>query len=62
MAKISISEPGLKAPPHVVKQLREEVAQLLGRGPTTFPGAQPVSFARRHIEELMRQEYVLSIP
>ena len=55
-AKFDIAAPGLKAPPHVAKQFREEVASLLDRKSVNFPGAQPVSFARRHIEELTKQE------
>ena len=42
---------GLKA------QFRREVADLLGRSASNFPGAQPVSFAARHIAELRRQDY-----
>jgi mRNA guanylyltransferase len=55
-AKFDIKAPGIKAEPHLAKQFREEVAALLGRKQTNFPGAQPVSFARRHIEELTKQE------
>jgi mRNA guanylyltransferase len=54
--KISISAPGQKAQGHLARQFRGEVAALLGRNSLTFPGAQPVSFARRHIEELAKQE------
>jgi mRNA guanylyltransferase len=38
-------------------QFRREVADLLGRSASNFPGAQPVSFAARHIAELRRQDY-----
>ncbi|KAM7185373.1 mRNA capping enzyme alpha subunit-like protein [Rhypophila sp. PSN 637] len=52
-----IAAPGIKAEPPLARKLRQEVATLLGRNQTTFPGAQPVSFSRRHIEELMREDY-----
>lgn len=54
-----IAAPGIKAPPDLAAKMRLEVARLLDRKNTGFPGAQPVSFARRHLEELTRQEYVL---
>ena len=54
--KFSITEPGIKAEPHLTHEFREEVAALLDRKSLSFPGAQPVSFARRHIEELTKQE------
>jgi len=54
----SIQEPGTKAEGNLLHTLRGEVAQLLGRKNHGFPGAQPVSFARKHLEELKKQEYV----
>lgn len=38
---------------------REAVADLLGRNQLHFPGAQPVSFARHHIDELRRRDYFM---
>ncbi|KAF2875305.1 mRNA-capping enzyme subunit alpha [Massariosphaeria phaeospora] len=50
----------LIANPHLLEELRHEVAELLERGNNTrFPGAQPVSFAREHISELQRNEYFM---
>ena len=51
--------PGNKAEGELLQTLRREVANLLGRDKITFPGAQPVSFARRHIEELLKEDYFL---
>jgi mRNA guanylyltransferase len=56
----SIAEPGVKAEGQLLYAMRKEVAELLGRHQTSFPGAQPVSFARQHLEELTKQEYVSS--
>lgn len=53
----SIEEPGIKAEGQLIHAMRREVAELLGRQQTSFPGAQPVSFARQHLDELTRQEY-----
>lgn len=49
--------PGTKAPYDLAQQLRYEVSQLLERTSIHFPGAQPVSFAARHIEELQQRDY-----
>ena len=49
--------PGVKANDALTRQFRYEVAQLLGRSQVTFPGAQPVSFSNRHIEELKERDY-----
>ncbi|KFY31309.1 hypothetical protein V494_07972, partial [Pseudogymnoascus sp. VKM F-4513 (FW-928)] len=54
---IDISAPGVKMSEEDVRPLREEVARLLGRSQKGFPGAQPVSFSRKHIGELMKQDY-----
>lgn len=54
----SIAEPGIKVPREVLNELRAEVADLLGRQQRSFPGAQPVSFARKHLEhDLHEREY-----
>ncbi|KAI9894765.1 MAG: Dcp1p-Dcp2p decapping enzyme complex alpha subunit [Vezdaea aestivalis] len=49
--------PGVKADEHMTRSFREEVAKLLNRQQKTFPGAQPVSFALRHILELQKEDY-----
>ena len=49
--------PGVKADAHLAHQFRYEVAQLLDRNQITFPGAQPVSFSNRHLEELKQRDY-----
>lgn len=49
--------PGMKAQGHMAEEFRREVANLLSRRQTSFPGAQPVSFAARHMLELQKQDY-----
>lgn len=56
MVKIDIAAPGIKAEGALLQGFRKEVADLLMRKNLAFPGAQPVSFARKHIEELTKQE------
>ncbi|KAK8212397.1 mRNA capping enzyme, guanylyltransferase subunit [Phyllosticta capitalensis] len=51
--------PGVKASKELADGFRREVAQLLGRRSLSFPGAQPVSFARKHLAELMTRDYYL---
>ncbi|KAF2763394.1 mRNA-capping enzyme subunit alpha [Pseudovirgaria hyperparasitica] len=51
--------PGLQPPQEIVYHLRELIANVLGRGPTSFPGAQPVSFARAHLQELRKENYFM---
>ena len=48
---------GVDAGEELKTQFRREVAELLGRQSPSFPGAQPVSFAAKHITELRRQDY-----
>jgi mRNA guanylyltransferase len=43
-------------PEYQLNGFREEVSNLLGRRDTKFPGAQPVSFARHHFQELESRE------
>lgn len=50
--------PGIKAGPDLARFFQNEVATLLNRSNTNFPGAQPVSFGRNHIQELCNEEYV----
>lgn len=49
--------PGTKAPAELAQPFRYEVSNLLGRKSTAFPGAQPVSFAAKHLLELQKQDY-----
>ncbi|KAH8594997.1 mRNA capping enzyme, catalytic domain-containing protein [Bisporella sp. PMI_857] len=55
----SIEAPGFKATGIILQTLREEVARLLGRKSVMFPGAQPVSFARKHLKALTEKDYYL---
>lgn len=49
--------PGVQAQPDLAHKFRYEVAQLLDRKQISFPGAQPVSFSNRHLEELKQRDY-----
>ncbi|KAF2400575.1 mRNA capping enzyme, alpha subunit [Trichodelitschia bisporula] len=51
--------PGVKAEERLARDFRREVANLLNRNNVGFPGAQPVSFARHHLDELCRRDYFL---
>lgn len=51
-----IDNPGIRAEGPLLHGLRREVAHLLGRSQLGFPGAQPVSFAQRHLHDLMEKE------
>jgi mRNA guanylyltransferase len=53
-----IDAPGIRIEGDLLYSMRNEVAELLKRRNTNFPGAQPVSFARRHLAELTKTEWV----
>ncbi|KAI9723497.1 MAG: Dcp1p-Dcp2p decapping enzyme complex alpha subunit [Chrysothrix sp. TS-e1954] len=46
-----------KAEPHIHRLVSSDVAGHLARGSTNFPGAQPVSFSRKHLQALRQQDY-----
>jgi len=49
---------GRRAEGNLAQNFRREIAHLLQRGGNlNFPGAQPVSFARKHLEELKKRDY-----
>ena len=51
--------PGEEVEPHIAQERRREVKELLGRSVMNFPGAQPVSFARQHLQELNTRNYYI---
>lgn len=51
--------PGFLIPSEDARPLKDQVAYLLERDRTTFPGAQPVSFGREHLAELQQHEYFM---
>ena len=56
---IQLDQIGAKIQGDDLKFERDNVADLLGRTSTNFPGAQPVSFARHHLHELETVDYFL---
>ncbi|KAK5127913.1 hypothetical protein LTR85_005030 [Meristemomyces frigidus] len=58
-SSIDLSHVGNKISGEDLRLQRDTVADLLRRPTTNFPGAQPVSFARHHIEELQKRDYYL---
>lgn len=51
-----LDAPGIRAEGNVLHSMRREIANQLRRQQLGFPGAQPVSFTRKHIDELRKQE------
>ena len=51
-----LDAPGIRADGAVLQSMRREIANQLRRQQLGFPGAQPVSFTRKHMEELRKQE------
>lgn len=58
-SSIDLSHMGTKLHGDDLRMQRDTVADLLQRQTTSFPGAQPVSFARHHIEELQKRDYYM---
>lgn len=58
----NIAEVGILAEPGLAHDFRQEVASVLERNSLSFPGAQPVSFARKHLQELQQRECVQEAP
>jgi len=56
---VNLSEIGTKITGDDVQFQRECVADLLNRQNINFPGAQPVSFARHHLQELQSVDYFI---
>lgn len=56
---IDLAQIGTKIGEPDLRFERDNVADLLDRRNTSFPGAQPVSFARHHLDELQNVDYFL---
>jgi len=56
---IKLSDVGNLVDNRDAELLRERVADLLGRNVKSFPGAQPVSFSKKHFRDLQEQDYYL---
>lgn len=57
---LQLSEVGDLIPHNEVRSIQMRVSDLLQRRSLNFPGAQPVSFARKHLQELQCTEYARS--
>lgn len=51
--------PGIQAPPEGAREIMVEVMRLLQRPTFKFPGAQPVSFSRENIQDLLREDFLV---
>lgn len=58
-SSVALEDVGQKIPLEDMQFHRGTIADLLGRQQLSFPGAQPVSFARSHFAELQRTDYYL---
>lgn len=58
-SSINLSDIAIKIPHADEEFHRSTVADLLHRQKLTFPGAQPVSFARHHLDELQARDYFM---
>lgn len=59
-SSIALDTVATKIQPEAARFHRETVADLLNRPHLGFPGAQPVSFARKHLFELEKTEYFVA--
>jgi len=58
-SSINLAETFVQLAGEELRFQRTQIADLLQRHTTNFPGAQPVSFARQHLEELRRADYFM---
>jgi len=58
-SSVTLDDIGAKIPLGDMQFHRSTIADLLGRQQLSFPGAQPVCFARKHFAELQRTDYFL---
>lgn len=56
MALLQMTDVAILQPSHDVEIYRERVADLLQRKTKSFPGAQPVSFSKKHFRQLEHEE------
>lgn len=58
-SSINLTDIGMRIPHEDEHFHRQTVADLLHRQTLNFPGAQPVSFARKHLDELQQTDYFM---
>ncbi|KAF2150706.1 mRNA-capping enzyme subunit alpha [Myriangium duriaei CBS 260.36] len=56
---LQLSDVANKVPNEDIEMFRDRIADLLNRKSRGFPGAQPVSFSKKHFNELQRADYYL---